>query len=43
MKHKLVRIAISVPEVLIALSVIGGGIVMLVGTYQNGVLSRLTA
>ena len=38
MKHKLVRIAIGVPEALIALSAIGGGIVMLDGTYQDGVL-----
>ena len=38
MKHKLVRIAIGVPEAFIALSAIGGGIVLLVGTYQDGVL-----
>ena len=38
MKHTLVRIAIGVPEALIALSAIGGGIVMLAGTYQAGVL-----
>lgn len=38
MKHTLVRIAIAVPEALIALSAIGGGIVMLGGTYQDGVL-----
>jgi hypothetical protein len=38
MKHKLVRIAIGVPEAFIALSAIGGGIVLLAGTYQNGVL-----
>lgn len=38
MKHKLVRIAIGVPEALIALSAIGGGIVLLGGTYQDGVL-----
>jgi hypothetical protein len=38
MKHKLVRIAIGVPEAFIALLAIGGGIVLLAGTYQNGVL-----
>ena len=38
MQHKLVRIAIGVPEALIALSAIVGGIVMLSGTYQDGVL-----
>jgi len=38
MKHKLVRIAISVPEALIALSAIGGGIALLAGTYKDGVL-----
>src|SRR5260370_17079368 len=38
MKHTLVRIAIGVPEALIALSAIGGGIVLLAGTYQNGIL-----
>ena len=38
MKHKLVRIAIGVPEGFIALSAIGGGILMLAGTYQDGVL-----
>jgi hypothetical protein len=38
MKHPLVRIAIAVPEALIALSASGGGIVMLGGTYQDGVL-----
>ena len=38
MKHKLMRMAIGVPEALIALSAIGGGIVLLLGTYQNGVL-----
>jgi hypothetical protein len=38
MKHKLVRIAIGMLEALIALSAIGGGIVLLAGTYQNGVL-----
>lgn len=38
MKHKLVRTAIGVLEAFIALSAIGGGIVLLGGTYQNGVL-----
>jgi hypothetical protein len=38
MKHKLVRISIGVPEGFIALSAIGGGILMLAGTYQDGVL-----
>ena len=38
MKHTLVRIAIGVPEAFIALSAIGGGIALLLGTYQNGVL-----
>jgi hypothetical protein len=38
MKHKLVRIAIGVLEAFIALSTIGGGIVLLAGTYQHGVL-----
>src|SRR6266699_6916956 len=38
MKHTLVRIAIGMLEALIALSAIGGGIVLLAGTYQNGVL-----
>jgi hypothetical protein len=38
MKHTLVRIAIGVPEAFIALSAMGGGIVMLGGTYQDGVL-----
>ena len=38
MKHKLVRIAIGVPEGFIALAAIGGGIIMLGGTYQDGVL-----
>ena len=31
MRHKLVRIAIGVPEAFIALSAIGGGIVLLAG------------
>ncbi len=38
MQHKLVRIVVGVLEGLIALSAIGGGILLLVGTYQNGVL-----
>ena len=38
MKHKLVRIAIAVPEAFIALSAIGGGIALLLGTYKDGVL-----
>ncbi len=38
MKHKLMCIAIGVLEALIALSAIGGGIVLLAGTYQAGVL-----
>jgi hypothetical protein len=38
MKHKLARIAIGVPEAFIALSAIGGGIALLAGTYQDGVL-----
>jgi hypothetical protein len=38
MKHKLVRLAIGVPTAFNALSAIGGGIAMLTGTYQNGVL-----
>ncbi len=38
MKHKLVRIAIGVPEAFIALSAIGGGTVLLLGTYKDGVL-----
>jgi hypothetical protein len=38
MKHKLVRIAIGVAEGFIALSAIGGGIALLLGTYQDGVL-----
>lgn len=35
MKHKLIRIAIAVPETLIALSAIGGGIALLLGTYSD--------
>lgn len=38
MKHKLVRIMIGVLAAFIALSAIGGGIVLLAGTYQDGVL-----
>ena len=38
MKHKLVRITIGVPEAFIALSAIAGGIVLLAGTYKDGVL-----
>jgi hypothetical protein len=38
MKHKLVRIAIGVLAAFNALSAIGGGIVLLLGTYQGGVL-----
>ena len=38
MKHKLVRVTIGVLAAFNALSAIGGGIVMLAGTYQNGVL-----
>ena len=38
MKHTLVRIAIGVPEAFNALSAIGGGIALLAGTYQDGVL-----
>ena len=37
-KHELVRIAIGVLAAFNALSSIGGGIVMLHGTYQDGVL-----
>jgi hypothetical protein len=38
MKHKLILIAIGVLEAFIALSTIAGGILMLAGTYQNGIL-----
>lgn len=38
MKHKLERIAIGVLAAFIALSAIGGGIALLLGTYQHGVL-----
>ena len=38
MKHKLARIAIGVPTAFNALSAIGGGIALLLGTYKDGVL-----
>src|SRR5437660_7910096 len=38
MKHTLVRIAIGVPAAFNALSAIGGGIVLLAGTYKDGIL-----
>ena len=38
MKHKLARIAIGVPEAFNALLAIGGGIALLAGNYQDGVL-----
>lgn len=38
MKHRPVRITIGVLEALIALSTIAGGILMLAGNYQNGIL-----
>ncbi len=38
MQHTLVRIAIGVPTAFNALSAIGGGIALLLGTYQDGVL-----
>lgn len=38
MKHKLARIAIGVPTAFNALSAIGGGIALLAGTYEDGVL-----
>lgn len=38
MKHKLARIAIGVPAAFNALSAIGGGIALLLGTYKDGVL-----
>jgi hypothetical protein len=38
MKHAPVRLAIGIPEALIALSAIGGAILMLAASYQNGVL-----
>jgi len=38
MRHKPIRIAIGAMETCIALSAIGGGIALLLGTYQDGVL-----
>jgi hypothetical protein len=38
MQHTLVRLAIGVPAAFNALSAIGGGIALLLGTYQDGVL-----
>jgi hypothetical protein len=38
MKQKLVRLAIGVPAAFNALSAIGGGIALLLGTYKDGVL-----
>jgi hypothetical protein len=38
MKHALVRLAIGISEALIALSAIAGGVLMLAGSYQNGIL-----
>jgi hypothetical protein len=38
MKHTLVRLTIGVAETFIALSTIAGGIVLLAGTYKDGVL-----
>ena len=38
MNHKLIRITIGVLEACIALSTIAGGVVLLAGTYQHGVL-----
>ena len=38
MKHKRVRIAIGVLTAFIALTAIGGGIALLAGTYQDGIL-----
>lgn len=38
MQHKLERIVIGVLAAFIALSAIGGGIALLLGTYQHGVL-----
>lgn len=38
MKHKLTRIAIGVPESFIALSAIGGGTALLLGSYKDGIL-----
>ncbi len=38
MKRKLLRVAIGVPEAFIALSAGAGGILLLTGTYEHGVL-----
>jgi len=38
MKHALVRLAIGIAEAFIALTTIAGGVLMLAGSYQNGVL-----
>ena len=38
MKQKLVRLAIGVPTAFNALSAIGGGIALLLGTYKDGIL-----
>ncbi len=38
MQHKLIRIAVGVPAAFNGLSAIGGGIALLTGTYQDGVL-----
>ena len=38
MKHALVRLAIGISEAFIALTAIAGGVLMLAGSYQNGVL-----
>jgi hypothetical protein len=38
MQHKLIRLAIGVPETFNALSASGGGIALLLGTYKDGVL-----
>lgn len=38
MKHKLTRFAIGVPAAFNALSAIGGGMAMLLGTYKDGIL-----
>ena len=38
MKHAFVRLAIGIAEAFIALTAIAGGVLMLAGSYQNGVL-----
>ena len=38
MKHALVRLAIGITEAFIALTAIACGVLMLVGSYQNGIL-----